>query len=131
MDALLQKATGFAATVTGTNVFDYVAVFQTYDILDASGIPQPDRRAEPAGRDKALGMYKLKYTKVRDSVQYVLDNPDEFESVRLAGPDSQTEWAERLPQQAERCGVVVLQRPDEMPVPDLSRQPRLDPTAAA
>ena len=30
---LLQKATGFAGTVTGTNVFDYVAVFQTYDIL--------------------------------------------------------------------------------------------------
>ena len=23
-------------------------------------------------------MYKLKYTKVRDSVQYVLDNPDQF-----------------------------------------------------
>ena len=75
---LLQKATGFAATVTGADVFDYVAVFETYDILTPPTTPNPVDVQNQRDALEQLGLYKLRYMKVRDSIQYVLDNPGEF-----------------------------------------------------
>ncbi len=79
VDALVQKAIGFARTLNSSNVFDYEATFQTYDILPLPAAPNPiDVAAQKEALDQ-LGLFKLKYKKVLDSIQYILDNPSEFE----------------------------------------------------
>ncbi len=78
MQGLLQKAAGFAATVTGVNVFDYVAVFESYDILTPPMTPNPIDVQNQQDALEQLGLYRMRYMKVRDSIQYALDNPSEF-----------------------------------------------------
>ena len=80
IDALVQKATSFARTVTGTSVSEYEATFETYDQLPLPNGPNPIDVAAQQEALAELGLFKLKYKNVRDSIQYVLDNPDEFEA---------------------------------------------------
>lgn len=77
-ETLIEKATVFPGTVTGDHVFDYVASFQTYDVL-----PRPEGASiidiqNQKDVMEALGVYRGRYQRAIDSIDYVLDNHEQF-----------------------------------------------------
>lgn len=77
-EKLLQKATTFANTVSGDNVFDYLAIFQTYDVLDRPAGANPIDVQNQKDTLDHLGTLLLQYKKVAASVEYLLENSAEF-----------------------------------------------------
>ncbi len=77
-ETLVQKAVGFPSTVSGANVFPYIATFQTYDALTlpaSANLIDIQNQRDVLDR---LGTYRNRYLSVIDSVDYVLSHPEQY-----------------------------------------------------
>ncbi len=79
-ETVAAKASSFANTVTGNSVFDYLASFQTYDILPRPAGANPIQVDNQRQRLQQMGLYQLRYTQLLNSIEYVLFNPNQFEA---------------------------------------------------
>ena len=79
-ESLAAKASSFANTVTGDKVFDYIASFQTYDVLPRPAGANPIQIDNQRSRLQQMGLYRLRYTQLLNSIEYVLFNPQQFEA---------------------------------------------------
>lgn len=79
---LIDKAIGFPSTVDDKNVFDFVAAFQSYDVLpppDGVAVSPIDIQIQQTALDN-IGTRRLRLLKLAGSIDYVLQNHDEFDS---------------------------------------------------
>lgn len=83
-DALIEKALAFPATVAEDSDYSYLATFQTYDILPRPAGANPIDVQNRKDWLEKLGLYRLRYQRVTDSIEYVLDNPQQFKSFNSA-----------------------------------------------
>ena len=88
-EKVIDKAAGFPSTVDDSHAYDYLATFQSYDVLPRPASANPIEIENQKEVIERLGLARLQYLKALDNIDYVLSNHDEFVTFNLADLNTQ------------------------------------------
>jgi hypothetical protein len=133
-EELLKTVFDFPSKLNSDNTFEYIATFQSYNILERPAGANPIDIQHQQDVIERLGLKRIQYLHALASVEFVLNNPDQFESPDInalkAHRDEMQSAIDAVAQAASTCfsNSATCTIPPNLPAPQPSLPGRRDAT---